>query len=138
MQCPLLTRQTPIFLRTRYAMSSTESVMVLLGGPGRDLSTGRVLGWGGSGIVLRACYAMTGTETTYRATIRRGSRRLQQEKATAANGQLCYQPTSAICDVRPNVLRRNAGRGGRTPLSCYARAMRCPVLTQAMLLPGEY
>eukprot|EP00961_Rhodomonas_salina_P304626 3941672-Rhodomonas_salina.1 len=99
----------PMVLRVSYAMSSTGI---------------------GHAMVLRCCYAMSGTDIG-RATPRREGRagnclgNVLRVCCAMSSTELGYAATRLLCTVRC-----------WCRLCYYAFAMRCPVLTCAMLLPG--
>eukprot|EP00961_Rhodomonas_salina_P133445 1795533-Rhodomonas_salina.2 len=74
-----------------------------------------------SAIVLRACYAMSSTDTTHAAT-------------DAATLQTQIQETAFLVQFVLRILWEGMMRAprGNTPLSSYALAMQCPVLTYSI------
>eukprot|EP00961_Rhodomonas_salina_P062080 833436-Rhodomonas_salina.1 len=79
-------------------------------------------------MLLRACYAVSGTDLAYGATRTLVATAFLSRFRSSSLTCVCthpprYRPTHSLCDVRTD--------------TGYA-AMRCPVLRYAMLLPGVF
>eukprot|EP00961_Rhodomonas_salina_P287601 3885898-Rhodomonas_salina.5 len=135
-----------------YAMSGTETAC----GAICLRAARRCPRWGGAAssskgtaIMLRVCSAMSGTEIAYGATRQAALSGAATALRTACACNVCCFCGGLRCEMKHACLATPlltshlaacalVDTASSNPLRSYESAMRCPVLTWAMLLPASY